>query len=197
MTTTADRHRAQDDHRRTGALIVRALGALGALVTHELAYLAIAALTVGQPSHSDHRHLSLQWAAVAPVALVAASLWVLRTLRSLGYRRASLSVPRLGANVVAFFVVQEVLEGLLTGHGPAQSLTHPATVAGVVLAPLVAWAIARLLGSAADVAARFVRLAAVVTAARPARPALVPVRHASRIASSPSRPRAPPTLLRS
>lgn len=181
------------------ALVEVALAGLGALITHQLAYLAVSALSIGVPALSDHRHLSTQWAVVAPVAIGLSLTFVARQIRALGLSDAladTVALPRLAAIVAALFVAQETIEGVFTGHPVSQSITHPATVIGVALAPIVAWLLKRLLIGTAELLARFIAVArAVEIPATPARvPAPVFVR--SSRSDGPARSRAPPRRLR-
>jgi hypothetical protein len=190
--TTPDRPALSPSVRAT---VEVALAALGALVTHQLAYLAVSVLAIGVPSLSDHRHLSAQWAIVAPIAIGISGVWIAKQLRSLGLSSSlagSISVHRLGGLVAVLFLLQENLEGAFTGHGPAQVLAHPATTIGVVIAPLVALALRRLLLGTAELVARFISTESLFIPATPRRPDLVPVPVRSHRGSSRSRPRAPP-----
>lgn len=176
-------------------VVEKLVAALGALITHQVAYLLVSLLGPSIAAPTDHGHLSTQWAVVAPVAIGAAALFIVRQLRALGFH-AIVSTRQLSGFVVAFFIVQELVEGLIAGVPIAELVRHPAIATGVLLAPLVAWLLVRILDGVGELAARF--LTAPTPLFPPARPRLVPipVRVRARIAGSPSRPRAPPSSLR-
>ena len=178
-------------------LVEKVLGALGALVTHQIAYLLVSlggsrfdALQVA--SLSDHAHLSTQWALVAPLAVTAVSAFVVLQLRGLGFRSA-IPVRNLSGLVVGLFAVQELIEGLIAGAGPLAVFTHPAVIAGLFIGPLVAWLLCRSMAGVTELAARFVSSPPpfLVYGTQPhPKPALVRCTPVSR--SGQSRPRAPP-----
>lgn len=181
-------------------LVEKVVAALGALVTHQVAYLLAAAMAtvVGTTAaeSTDHGHLSTQWAIVAPAAVAAAAGFILWQLRSLGYRSA-LSARSMAMMVAGFFLVQEMIEGFVAGRSAMATLTHPAIVIGVAIAPLVAWTMSRLLAGVTELAARFVNPPSVLTFPT-TRPRLIPlpVRYQSTSLGGRSRPRAPPSRLR-
>jgi len=176
-------------------LVEKVLAALGALFTHQLAYLVASLLGLDATAASDHGHLSLQWAIVAPVAVGAICLFIVWQLKGLGFR-TSISTRYLGALIAGFFLIQEFIEGFAEGLTVVEVATHPAIVAGVVLAPLVAWCICRLMAGVTDLAARF--LSEPAFGGPPSQPVLVPIpiRCPPGRTASPSRPRAPPSRLR-
>ncbi len=176
-------------------LVEKTVAALGALVTHQLAYLAASIVGLNAAAPSDHGHLSLQWAVVAPLAVGGAVAFIVWQLKSLGFRSV-IPARQLAALVVGFFLVQETIEGLTGGLGLTELLAHPAIAAGVMIGPIVAWVIARVLAGVTELAARLL--------ARPPLPILdssaplVPVRISwgSELVTTASRPRAPPSALR-
>lgn len=176
-------------------LVEKLVAALGALVTHQMAYLVAPALGSTAVT-TDHGHLPLQWAIVTPAAVAAVAGFIVWQLRSLGFR-SDLSARSMAATVAGFFALQELIEGFVAGRSAVATLTLPAVLIGVVLAPLVAWGLVRLLSEVTDLAARFVGPRPVVSFP-PAKPALipVPVRYRSRVAGARSRPRAPPSSRR-
>lgn len=177
-------------------LVEKVVAALGALVTHQVAYLLAAAADPGSGPLTDHGHLSLQWAIVTPLAVGAAAGFVVWQLKSLGFR-SHLSAGHLGSMVVAFFLVQESLEGLAAGVSIGRLLQHPAIAIGVLMAPIVGWLLSRLLAGVTELAARLLATADLPSPI--SRPLLVPLPVSCRStgAGSPSRPRAPPSTLRS
>ncbi|MEM8925613.1 MAG: hypothetical protein AAGD35_19075 [Actinomycetota bacterium] len=133
--------RVRSDH-----LTLAALAALASLVTHQLAYLAVYPVEATRVAKlADHGHLGTQWALVTPVAVVAASWFILRQIGDLGIGRG-LSGRRLGGAATALFALQETLETTARGEAVWAVFTHPAIVLGLVLAPVVGWAFARMLG---------------------------------------------------
>lgn len=129
-----------------------ALAALGALLIHQLAYL-IATPFSALPAVGDHGHLSTQWALVTPAAVVAASFFVLRQVRSLHLGR-TVNRNHLALASASMFLGQELVETLLGGENAIGALTHPAALIGFLLAPLVAIAISHLLSEASELVAR-------------------------------------------
>ena len=190
-----------DQPSRNNALVIyrplveKVLAALGALVTHQLAY-TLAPLSGSAPvAPSDHGHLSLQWAIVTPLAVAGVAALIVWQLKSLGFRSV-VPARKLGALIVGFFLVQEMIEGLAAGHTAGGVLTNPAVVAGVIIGPLIAWLLSRVLAGVTDLA---VRLLSPDAAPEPAvRQANGPqgTALASMLVRSASRPRAPPSLLR-
>ncbi|MEM7323694.1 MAG: hypothetical protein AAF531_11470 [Actinomycetota bacterium] len=178
-------------------LVEKLLAALGALVTHQIAYLLAGAVAGGNVAVTDHGHLSVQWAVVTPVAVAAAALFIIWQLRSLGFR-SNLSARSMGAMVGGFFVVQELIEGFVSGRSAVATMTHPAILIGIAIAPIVAWFIARLLSGVTELAARFVtgRPSLTFPLSGP-RLVPVPVSVRSQVVGGRSRPRAPPSRLRS
>lgn len=138
-------------------LVEKLIAALGALIVHQVAYFAApgltAALGVELPEAADHSHLSTQWAVVAPLAVVATAGFVIWQIRGFGFRSA-LSWRYLGGLVGGFFLVQEVIEGAVSGHSIASVLTHPAVLLGLVLAPLIGWVLSRALSGVTELARR-------------------------------------------
>lgn len=181
-------------------LVEKVVAALGALVTHQIAYLLASLLSVvagvAVAESSDHGHLSLQWAIVAPAAVAAAAGFILWQLKTLGFR-TGLSARSMTMLVVAFFLIQESVEGFVSGRSLAATLSHPAIIIGVVIAPLVAWVMSRALAGVTELAARFVnRPPAIVFPTAGPRLVPVPVRYRSTQLGGRSRPRAPPSRLR-
>lgn len=175
-------------------LVEKIVAALGALVTHQLAYLLVPLLGFNAAAASDHGHISLQWALITPVAVAAMAGFIVWQLRSLGFRSA-LSARSLGLWIVGFFLIQESIEGVAGGHSLLELATHPAIAAGVVLGPIVGWLISRLLAGVAELAAKFLVRPSFGVAPK-AQLIPIPVRSKSVRVGSPSRPRAPPSSLR-
>ncbi len=167
---------------------------LGALVVHHFAYL-FSGLLGGGGTVTDHGHLSMQWAIISPVAVLAMSAFAVRQFRELGFR-LSLSVRALSGYITGFFLLQELTEGLIDGRSPLAVAAHPAIIIGVLLAPLAAWLLTRLMAGVTELAARL--LAGPHVGGPPNRPVLIPltIRVSSTDYRSPSRPRAPPSRLR-
>lgn len=181
-------------------LVEKVVAALGALVTHQIAYLLASLLVstgvIGAVENTDHGHLSVQWAIVAPAAVASVCGFILWQLRNLGFRTA-LSVRYLSMMVVAFFLIQETVEGLAVGRSVGATMVHPAIMIGVLVAPLVAWLMSKALAGVTELAARFINVLSSVTVPTvPAHPMPVPVRCSSVHLGGRSRPRAPPSRLR-
>ncbi|MGI9612913.1 MAG: hypothetical protein ACR2QO_08400 [Acidimicrobiales bacterium] len=176
-------------------LVEKIIAALGALVTHQLAYLVTSVLGLQATSPSDHGHLSTQWAIVAPLAVGAAAGFVVWQLKALGFR-AAVSIRQLSVFVAIFFLAQEAIEGLLEGLSLAQLLGNPALLAGLTIAPAVAWLLNRVLTGVTELAARLLAPASVLATAVRVIIAPVEIRFSTVRAGSPSRPRAPPFQLR-
>ena len=176
-------------------LVEKVVGALGALVTHQIAYLLMSLVGLRFTALSDHAHLATQWAIVAPLAVGAASAFIIWQLRGLGFR-SNMSVRALSGLIAGFFVAQETIEGLLGGHSPLQVIAHPAVITGLIIAPLVAWVLTRVMAGVAELAAKL--LATDTFGNPPDRGQLIPipVRTTSAQAGTRSRPRAPPSSLR-
>lgn len=131
-----------------------AIAGLGALVVHQLAYLAAYPIVNARDiALSDHSHLSTQWAVITPLAVIGAVVLVLHQARSLGLR-TSLSARLLGPLIAAFFVAQEAIESALAQNGLIDLFGSPALWFGVILAPLVGWLMVRALRGAGELAAR-------------------------------------------
>ncbi len=190
-TASAQRSAALTVYR---PLVEKVLAALGALVVHHFAYL-FSGLIGGGGTATDHGHLSLQWAIVSPLVVLAVSGFAVRQFRELGFR-LSLSLRALSGFIIGFFLLQELVEGLIDGRSPLTVVAHPAIAIGVVLAPLVAWLLTKLMAGVTELAARL--LSEPPFGGPPDRPILIPlpVRVSSTNSRSPSRPRAPPSRLR-
>ncbi len=176
-------------------LVEKILAALGALVTHQLAYPLASLAGLDAVAPSDHGHLSLQWAVVTPLAVAGVAVLIVWQLRSLGFR-SFVSARTLGALIVGFFVVQEMIEGLTAGHTPTTVLTHPAIVIGVMIGPLIAWLLSKLLTGVTELAARLLSPDRIPEPAPGQLPRHRGLRFTSTPGGSPSRPRAPPFQLR-
>jgi hypothetical protein len=173
-----------------------ALGALGALVVHQLAYLVVApAGPTRVAALAVHRHLPLEWSVVTPLAVLAAVAFILRQVRLLaaaGVVPDQISARQLTFTAAALFAVQEVIEAGLFRHNLSVLWTNPALGLGLALCPVVAVAVARFLRGTTELIARLWH--------RP-RPAAIPrsrfVPMPLTVPSSPSRragcrPRGPP-----
>lgn len=130
-----------------------AVAGLGALMLHQVVYLVVAA-SGGLRLTGEHAHLSTQWAVVTPAAVLGAGVLVLRQIKTLGYQPASM--PRLAAAVGVMFLVQESIEATLVGGSPQGFLLSPAAFLGLLLAPVIGWAMVAALSTVAEVVARFV-----------------------------------------
>lgn len=124
------------------------LAALGSLVIHQFAYLlAFPATRHAGEALVEHGHMTTQWAIVTPLAIVMAVVAVLRQARQLGLTNP-LRVSTLGSSAALLFVGQELVESFIAGRSVLEAFAQPALVLGVVVAPLVAWFIVRLLRQA-------------------------------------------------
>ncbi|MGH1487862.1 MAG: hypothetical protein ACRBK7_00460 [Acidimicrobiales bacterium] len=190
MTATTNR-------QATSALVIyrplveKIVAALGALVTHHFAYLIVPLLGLDAHSAVDHGHLSMQWAVLTPLAVAAVVALTVWQLRSLGFRTAT-SARKLSTWIVAFFLIQETIEGVLAGHSLLELAIHPAIVAGVLLGPVIGWVISRVLIGVTELAAKFFGRPPF---GMPPKTRLIPipVRSNQGRAGSRSRPRAPPS----
>ncbi len=176
-------------------LVEKVVGALGALITHQIAYLLVSLIGLRFASLSDHGHLSLQWAVVAPLAVGAIAWFIIRQLQGLGFR-SSMSARYLSALVAGFFIVQETIEGLLSGLSVVEIATHPAVLAGLAIGPAVAWFLCRFMAEVTELAARFLNGLDFGYPAPRAELIPIPVRCTSTTVGPRSRPRAPPSTLR-
>ncbi len=176
-------------------LVEKVVGALGALITHQIAYLLVSLVGLRFHSLTDHGHLSLQWAIVAPLAVGAIAGFIIWQLQGLGFR-SNMSVKYLSALVAGFFVVQETIEGLVSGLSVVEIATHPAVLTGLVIGPAVAWLLCRAMAGVTELAARLFSDLEFGYPASRAKPIPVPVRCTSTTIGSRSRPRAPPSTLR-
>ncbi len=163
-----------------------AIAGLGALMLHQLVYLVIAA-TGGLRLTGEHNHLSTQWAVLTPAAVVGAAVLVLRQIKNLGYLPAS--TTRLGAAIGVIFLAQESIEATLVGTSPLAFLFSPAAVLGLVLAPVLGWAVVGGLRTVAEVVTYFIGTpSAAPTHATPQRnPALAVANNSIVLGRSPSR----------
>lgn len=145
----------------TNVAVLLGLAALTSLVMHQLGYLlaipamgdtAVGGTAVGNTAVGDHGHLSAQWAIVTPVAVISAVVMILRQVRNLGVAPAFQS-SRLAAVAGVLFVAQETTEALVAGQSIGSVASHPAVWIGLLLAPLVALAVVRLLRRVGDIVA--------------------------------------------
>lgn len=150
----------------TNVAVLLGLAALTSLVMHQLGYLlaipamgdtavggtAVGNTAVGNTAVGDHGHLSAQWAIVTPVAVISAVVMILRQVRNLGVAPAFQS-SRLAAVAGVLFVAQETTEALVAGQSIGSVASHPAVWIGLLLAPLVALAVVRLLRRVGDIVA--------------------------------------------
>lgn len=176
-------------------LVEKTVAALGALVTHQIAYLVVSLIGLRVTAISDHGHLSTQWAIVAPLAVGAIAWFIVRQLNGLGFR-SSISARYLSVLVVGFFLIQEFAEGLVGGQSLAQIAAHPAILAGVLTGPIVAWVLCRLLARVTELAARFLTERDFDPPLVQPKLLAIPVRCTPSGRGTPSRPRAPPSRLR-
>ena len=168
------------------------VAALGALLTHQFGYL-IASVVPGQTGApvTDHGHLSLQWALITPFAVLGAVGFLVWQLRNLGFRSV-VSVRALTSLIIGLFLFQEAVETMVAGHGLVSLASNAALFVGVAVAPIVAWAIAKLLEGVTELAARFFESAPTITPSARLVPIPVLVRWSSRDRSRSTRSRAPP-----
>lgn len=130
---------------RSEHLTLAALGALGSLVVHQLAYLAAYPVEAARAAQlADHGHLSAQFALITPVAVIAATGFILRQVHGLGLGR-QISARRLTFASSGLFVIQETIEALMRGESPLALATNPAIILGLLFAPLVAFGFRRML----------------------------------------------------
>ncbi len=120
---------------RPRPLTFLALVALGVLVGHQLAYGLVA-------SHGavGHGYLAPLAALVVPFGFLAMGV--------VGLRLSGAEVDRIGpwwatvaSTQIAVFVVQETLEAAASGHGAGSLVAHPVFWVGILLQPIVAWAL--------------------------------------------------------
>lgn len=136
-----------------------ALAAVSVLVIHQLAYLAAyPTASVRAAALGDHRHLAVLWSVVGPLSVVAAVTFVLRQVRQLnlvGPLVGALPRRRLALLSAGLFLAQESIEAAVLGHDGGRVLLNRAVYVGLGLAPLVAWAVERLLRRASELVARW------------------------------------------
>ncbi len=174
--------------RTRAACVLLALGALGSLVVHQLAY-----AVVSRPG-TGHGHLSIQWAIITPLAVILAAGTVLRQVRQLGVHCPTTGL-RVGLVSGSMFAIQEMIEAGLAGGSIGTVLVDASTVVGLLIAPLVGVAIAALLRRAAEAVASWVPPTEFV--AGPQRPSWTPAARlfVDRIVVSAASPRGPPEML--
>ena len=171
-------------------LVQLVLAMLGALVTHQIAYPLVAAVGADVSANGDHAHLGLQWAVLTPLGAVAATVFIVRRIRRLGFTSV-ISSARLAPIVAGVFLVQEAIENRFSGGNVIEILADPAVLLGLALAPVVAWLMVRLLDDVVELIGRWL---SPTGGHPPARPSLVPipVRWTDSGRGRRSRPRAPP-----
>ncbi len=181
------------ESRLSTAAIGLGLAALGSLVTHQIAYVVV--LAAGVMSRTDmtaHGHLATQWALVTPIAVLATSGFIVRQVQRLGLSNP-LPVRSLAMLTSAMFVAQEMIESVVAGRSALSVCTSPAVILGVILTPLVAFALSRILGGVTDLVRRFIDIGHPhdvddpPSFGRPTSARLVPLR-----VSTTSAPRGPP-----
>jgi ABC-type Co2+ transport system permease subunit len=152
---------APDDLPARRSFVIRlaanlGLAVLGLLITHETAY-SFATWLRPLPAGDggglvDHGHQSLLMATAGPLALWAVSWFVLRQARHLDVT-ATWGAGRLTAAVTGLYLAQETIEILAagsTGPGISGLVQNRAILMGLVLIPLVARALLRLLDRAEE-----------------------------------------------
>ncbi len=142
--------------RLARGLVPLGLSALGVLVVHQLAYLSVLAAGLLTPEGVlDHGHISMQWAVVTPIAVLAAAGFIVHQIRSLPISIGSsfrLLAPMTGLG----FVIQESVEHHIAGQTVSETFSSPAVIVGVLLTPFVVGALVHTLSSVAEfVAAQF------------------------------------------
>ena len=140
----------------TGHLATVGLTVLGLLITHESAYALATWLRplVGGDGGGliDHGHQSLLVAAAGPLALWLTVWFLLRQVRRLGVT-TTWSARRLSAVIAALYLIQESIEIVAAGPaGPGLGglIGNRAVVIGVVLTPIVAGLLLRMLSRAGE-----------------------------------------------
>lgn len=175
------------------------LAVLGLLVTHETAYSLATWLApvVGGDGDGrvDHTHQSLLIAAAGPPALWATAWFVLRQLRRLRLTSMWGATPLSGA-IAGLYLIQETIEIAIAGAaGPGLGglIANRAIPIGLLLAPLVAWLLLRVLDRAEDLILAWL---GVPPATAPGRRVPPPRTRSTTISSDPDRqpgdPRGPP-----
>ena len=128
------------------------LAILGVLVTHETAYSLASALPLNSDVVPEHGHQAVLWTVGVPLALWAITAFILRQAAQLGVV-ATIPRHRLGAAVAGLYLVQETAELLIQGNGPAGLVANRAVLIGLLLAPLVAGLLLRLLAFTSEIVA--------------------------------------------
>ncbi len=132
---------------RRRPVLERAVAVLGTLVTHELAY------ALSEVDAVSHQHMSLLWTIGVPLSFLGLAGFILWQLRNLGLR-LTISSRHLALWVTSLFLVQEMVEAVVDGHGPAVVVTNVAVWLGLLIGPSVAWVIAFLLRRVVELATR-------------------------------------------
>ena len=133
-------------HSRLDSLL---LAGVGTLAAHELAYVpgSLRASLVGDGV--SHAHLPLLWGLGGVVAVAALAQQLVTALR----RRAgvrTIDARWLGLGIGLFYVSQEAAEFALAGSPAISLLSQPTLWAGLLVAPVVAIALSRLVNGIVD-----------------------------------------------
>ncbi len=137
-------------HRLKSLAAGLTFAAVAALVVHQLAYLVVYPSFVDRADAlGEHGHVSVQWALATPLAVLAATVFILRQVRNLGVAAPVRTLP-ISATAAALFVAQELTEGAIKGTSVVEGLQNPALILGVCIAPLVVSAMFRTLRSVGE-----------------------------------------------
>ena len=117
---------------------------LGVLATHESAYALSATISDSSTVAPDHSHQALLWSLGVPLALWALIGFIVRQAANIGIR-TTIRPSRLGAAIALGFLAQETVEALVHGHGLGAVAANNAVIIGLIIGPLVAVVLLRLL----------------------------------------------------
>lgn len=141
-------------------LIAPGLAGLVALVVHQLAYLAAYPVAeVRAEALVGHGHLPTQWVILTPLAVVAATVSILRQVRQLELGSDANWMTVAGGGM-AVFAIQELVETQLRGEPLVALAANPVLWIGLGLAPIVAVAMVLALRQTSELIARYLRIPA-------------------------------------
>jgi len=120
------------------------LAVLGVLVTHESAYSLVSSLPFTSAVLPDHNHQAVLWTVGIPAALWAVVALIIRQAAQLGLS-ATISRRRLAALIAGLYLLQETVEAVIGGHGLGALIDNRAVLMGLIITPLVATILLRLL----------------------------------------------------
>ncbi len=181
----------------TGQIASLGLAVLGLLVTHETAYAVLAWLAPFQGGGGlvDHGHQNLLMATAGPLALWATAAFVIRQVRRMEVV-STWGPQRLSIAIGSFYLVQESLEILAAGPGGpglAAFIENRAILIGLVLTPLIARILLRMLAQAEELlAAWLLKSGPALIRAGETRPKPLVLPIATGIRHAPGDPRGPP-----